>query len=50
MIFEGLSIKQITQFFLERESPTLRISSLSTISKENMPFALGTLLIDFILG
>ena len=24
MIFKGLSMKQITQFFLEEESPTLR--------------------------
>ena len=25
IIFKGLSMKQITQFFLEGESPTLRI-------------------------
>ena len=32
IIFKGLSIKQITQFFLEGESPTLTIKQMEYIS------------------
>ena len=32
IIFKGLSIKQITQFFLEGESPTLTIKQIEYIS------------------
>ena len=36
MIFEGISLKQIKQFFLKSESPILNIKKTETKSKINL--------------